>query len=388
VKLIKSLDQIIKESVGVPIGIIETSQKLLDSFMIMLEGIIEEDRNAREYDSTIIDISGPFFISDMKIDEIKITLNIIPHDSITLARMYVGKTPSVSLPHVIFKDLDDIRITIEITAEKNTTGGEILEYIKKNKSKIISSLSHELMHEYSFFKKPKTRIEKFVEYNASQKSIGTIRAVNNFLFAHYFLHEFENEVRPTEVYSYLKSKNTTKQSFLSDLKENKVIVELDSLKKLTYESFVEELKDSYSTIHHILSSNDYEIEGYSKNEVIEMFLFVLRKLMINWRIDLAQNTIEDPFDHFVGFFRFAESKAVKLFTKFLDKISSGGKLLEDEFDEIQSPKNNKIFFTKQINNIRNTSNLIYKKLGKLYSILPDENENKNTLNKKISSKIR
>lgn len=383
-KLVNFLNSILKESVGVPNNITKVSQEIFNLILVNLEGIIEYDEKALDYNDVNFDIISSFKVSDMVINEIQVELNVILYNNVQLAGMYVSKRPSILLPHVKFESDGNLKMGIKITATPTTNGNEIIELLKNNRSEFVSSISHEIMHEYDFYKKPKSRLEKQIEYTSSQQNVGDIPTISEFLYGLYYLHDFENSVRPVEFYTNLVENGITKQTFLKNLNNNKVIQNITPFRNMTYDSFFEKLEDSYSLIYNLLKSNDFDVRGFSKREIVDFLLFLLRKMMIGWRISTAKQVIpQDPMDMFASMFG-VETKSEKFFNNFLKKLTLNGKFIENEFDEDESPKINKIFFTKRIKELNNSSNLLYRKLVKVYSLLPDENEN--ILHKKISSK--
>jgi len=385
-KLITFLNYIISESVGVPNNITQSSKKLFDSIIKKLEPIIGNNTNIKEFEEINILIEDSFIISDMILDEISVELSFIDYSSIQIVKLYVNKSPSArSLPHIEYNSSKELDLGIVIAVDSDTTGSDVLDFMIKNKSELVSLLSHEIMHEYHFSKKNKNRIEKFIEYKSSQKNIGSIQIITNFLFSLYYFHEFENAVRPSEVYSELVEIGTTKQSFLPAIKKNRVFKEINYFKNLKYQDLIEELREHKSTMYNILKLNEFDVDDLSLDELIQFFLYILRKVMIRWRSEIAREVFFDnPIDLFSSLF--FKTKSELLYNKFINKITSGGLFSEEEYDSIKSPKNNEIFYTKRLNSLNKTSEILFRRLSKIYSLLPDENDNVNTLNKKINRK--
>ena len=80
----------------------------------------------------------------------------------------------------------------------------LVNLIKSDKSVIITSLSHELMHAYDSHKSGYDDASERANYQASQSVSFGIDPIDKFLHLLYFTHAAENVVRPTEIAMSIK----------------------------------------------------------------------------------------------------------------------------------------------------------------------------------------
>ena len=389
-KLVKSLKTILKEALGVPDGLYETSKDVYKLIVEFLEGNISPNDTVDDVGTLNWEIYGDWSINDLDIEIINIVLEIQDYDDIRFLGMtFNQKGVKVNLPNVTSPVSDEIKITIKLGAPLDTKFGEIINFFKKDKPELLSSIAHELKHAYDFYKKGEHRIEKYVEYGASQQDIVGLRSIRDFLYTSYFLHEFENLVRPSELYSYLMSIDTTKETFLDDLNDNLIINHIKEARTLTYQDIYEDLLSQITSVYGIIKNTNPPFDGRSvpKTVLVDYLLFLVRKTMINNRLDILMGpTQPSPQEALFSALTGQKTQGELLFNKFLDKITSGGKYYVDEFDIQKTPKINEEFFTKKIKQINFEGERMFRKLAKIYDLLPSINDSKQTLNKKISMK--
>lgn len=389
-KLVKSLKTILNEALGVPDGLYETSKDVYKLIVEFLEGNISPNDTIDEVGTLNWEIYGDWSINDLDIKIINIVLEIQDYDDIRFLGMtFNQKGIQVNLPNVISPVSDEINLTIKLGAPIDTIFGEIINFFKKDKAELLSSIAHELKHAYDFYKKGEHRIEKYVEYGASQKDIVGLRSIRDFIYSSYYLHEFENMVRPSEMYSYLMSNDTTKETFLNDLNDSLMIQHIKDARTLTYQDIYEDLLSQITSVYTIIKTTNPPFDGRSvpKRTLVDYLLFLVRRTMINNRLDMLIGPIQpSPQEELFAALTGQKTRGELLFDKFVDKITSGGKYYEDEFDIQKSPKLNEEFFTKKIKQINFEGERMFKKIAKIYDLLPSINDSKQTLNKKINMK--
>lgn len=389
--LINYLKKLLNEAVGVPHNLIPTSQKVSKSIVDYLSDNYDKDESLDHISNVNFTIPGPFQIADMTSKTVNITIEFEGYHKFTVQRMTLYQKTDVGFPTVTSHKQDDLNVGIVFLHPNGATLEEMLDFLKNNMSKVTPSIAHELKHGYDFFKKGEHHLEKYVEYSASQEvgEMLNIDYLNDFLFSYYFFHQFENSVRPSEMLTYLLEVGSTKETFLENFKTSNIFKEIKFSTELTYEKLIEELENNYGELYNILLGVG-KSPSKNRGEVVQNFLYILRKLMINTRMNIMQGampniSIRDLFLMSMG----GEPETHKFLRNFYNKLTSGGKFYEGgDYDPKTSPEINKDFFEKQIKSIKRMANKTYRKTAKVYSELPSEKDSTSTLNKKINTKVK
>lgn len=389
--LIESLKKVLDEAVGVPQNLIPASQKVAKHIIDYLSNNYDDNTSLDNISNIDFTIPGPFQIADMTSKNVNIYMEFEEYSKFVVQRMTLQQKTQVGFPTVISHKQDDINVGIVLFYPHGGTIREMIDYLQKDKAKIISSIAHELKHGYDFYKKGEHHIEKYVEYSASQEvgEILNIDYLNDFLFSYYFFHQFENSVRPSEMLTYLLEVGATKETFLENFKTSNIFKEIKFSTELTYEKLLQELEDNYSELYNIILGLGIK-SSKTRSDVVQNFLKVLRRLMINKRMSIMQGampriSISDLFLISMG----GEPETHKFLKKFYSKLTSGGKFDEgSNYDLKISSEINKEFFEKQIESIKRAANNTYRKTAKVFSELPSEKDSEMNINKRISSKIK
>jgi len=387
-KLISQLRNIVYEAVGVPENISESATKLYKDILQYLESIIDPMNDVGEYSELQFNIENYYRVSDFQISSVELKIKIFDNKKPVLIGMSFNNNPIPSLTHVKITSTSDIKLGIRIGANYEDKSEVIFELFKNERSKFIAALAHELKHAYDFYKKPENSIESFVDYHATlQANIGDIPSLRELIFGMYFSHQIENLVRPSEMYTELSSKNVTKQKFLNEFNKSGIIRELNILRNLTYDKILQNLNENYDKVLNTILRNLPDANTRTKEENIQIYLSGVRKVILKLRADLMSDVIyRDEKDELISALINLPSNAQKKYSEYIRKITQGGKY-DETFDYEKSKKINEEFFSKIINNINFVGEKSYKKIAKVYSLLPDENENSQTLNKKINMKV-
>lgn len=388
--LINSLKFILNEAVGVPDGLYSASEDVYKLMMDFLNGNINPNDTVGEVGTLNWEIYGEWKIADLDIEIINLVLQIEDYNKILFQGMILHQeNVHAKLPNVITPINKEIKITIRLGGPIDAKFSEIIDFLRKEKNEFVSSIAHELKHAYDFYKKGEHRVEKYIEYGATQQHIVGLRGIVDFIYASYYLHEFENLVRPSELYSYLMSAGVTKESFLDGLKNNRMIQHLKDAKSLNYEELFDELKGQISNVYTVIKKidTDFDKKSATHETLVDFLLFLVRKTMINNRLDkMEMATQPSPAEELFSALTGQKTQGEILFYKFMNKLTSGGKYITDDFDIQKTPKLNEEFFTKKIKQINFEADRMYKKIAKIYDLLPSVNDGKQTLNKKINMK--
>ena len=375
-KFNKLKQNLLNEVVGVPNNILETGEEIYEDILFELDQI---DDNEDEYD---FEIEGDFRISDVEFK--KLTINLIVNedsdlDEPNLVSMGFGLASEMSrdtyrLQHTFD---DEVALQIQVAMPENWDPQSLKQFFKDNKVEFLSSLSHELMHSYSFRKEESTSSKEQAKYRAySDVKVG-IPPVDKFIFALYFTHSIENIVRPTELASQLKSHNVTKKEFYDFFTKTKLYEFLKSIQTETYEDLRNEIKTYLSQLRDYLRDEKGidDIDEKSDDEVVDIILDLTYEVISKTTAgQMHQMLMNSPIEMLIGFV----GEKDKFFRRFLKEIT--------KYD------NGPEFFQAQFEFFREVSTKMIKKLAKLYSIRPDKkdetNESKSIHNWDLHHKYR
>lgn len=375
------------EAVGVPKNIEVSAEKIYNDFYNHLEENVDVEDYIRDYDELRFMLQGPYDFSDIKIKGVEMTLTISDSNDFEFHSMSIKHDTKIGMPTVTYSRKEYLDVSVNLGADYTDTMGDLLDYIRSMKSQMVASFAHEIMHDYDFFKNPERPVEDSIEYIASQKGKTGIFLVNMIILGNYFMHRIENIVRPSEVYTELIQNGTTKKDFQKKLNETSFVEKLNIFRNLTYDKFYQELKNNVLEVFSVLKDNNVDVQDKSPENIVNHFLYLLRQGIISDKIDLARivaeqaTTFEDVIKSMAGI----ETNSEIFFRKFVNKATSGQKYYEDDYEYQKSKSLNEEFYTKRIDKIVEGSNRIFRKIAKIYSLLPDDNTSM-TLNKKISMK--
>ncbi len=375
------------EAVGVPKDIEVSAEKIYNDFYNHLEENVDVEDYIRDYDELRFMLQGPYDFSDIKIKGVEMTLTISDSNDFEFHSMAIKHDTKIGMPTVTYSRKEYLDVLVNLGADYTDTMGDLLDYIRSMKSQMVASFAHEIMHDYDFFKNPERPVEDSIEYIASQKGKTGIFLVNMIILGNYFMHRIENIVRPSEVYTELIQNGTTKKDFQKKLNETSFVEKLNIFRNLTYDKFYQELKNNVLEVFSVLKNNNVDVQDKSPENIVNHFLYLLRQGIISDKIDLARivaeqaTTFEDVIKSMAGI----ETNSEIFFRKFVNKATSGQKYYEDDYEYQKSKSLNEEFYTKRIDKIVEGSNRIFRKIAKIYSLLPDDNTSM-TLNKKISMK--
>jgi len=202
----------------------------------------------------------------------------------------------------------------------------------------------------------------------------------------YFLGDIETLVRPTEVYSHMMTNNITKKGFLEELKTTKIYEYI--LKGINYKTEVleNELMEDFDCVNSTLEANNFPFMNYDKEEKIESYMGVIP--------DVVLATSAESFVSYI--MSFDKGSIMNIFSELAELI--GINVPKDEEDmELKQKRMNEYlqkiktraenpekFYDFMEKSINFNANRALKKISKVYSLLPSENENE--IHSKINKK--
>lgn len=354
-----TIKKILIESIGVPEGIVETSEKLYEDLMRYLHNT-SVDENDDEFEFEFDNVN--YKVGDLDIDSVKVIFYIDKMDIndyviTSYATPFKSSVPNKGSEKLkVLTNFNKFIIKIFFAVPKDWSFDELIDLLKKEKSEIIPTFSHELMHAYDFHKRKYDTASGRSKYMAVQNIYFNIKPIDRFLHLVYFTHAFENVVRSSEIAVAVKIQQVTRQNFLNFLKKETTYKNLNDAKNFSYEKLKSELKNYIPEIDDL--GNDINKDmGDTDEEKIDNVLSLVRINLINNAgnsyIDLMTvNQMEQMFG-FTG-------KKNELFKKFLKKLT--------KFD------NNEDFFKNEEKLFNFIGDKMIRKISKIYDMAALENK--------------
>lgn len=355
-KLITTVKQIINEKLGVPDNIVNVAEFLYDKTMgsihnsIPIEDLIEDG----------LIIRTTTLVADMPITKFVIGFNLDEYPENALAGVdHYSESEYSDDFKISTEPSTTVRLNFRLLGNKDMVGKDIKEILSKDKDKMISILAHEIKHQYDDFKKRYEGLKTRVDYSSkSNVQIGAIKSINELIFSMYYIHNIENLVRPSELYSLIKTGKITKSNFYKFFTENEIFSKLKKMKNLTYDGFIDILKNNINNIKEAFDENDIDYSGMTDDEIIKRLLEITIINLNNYKGGSMKDILsQDILDTFFGL----TGKKGQYFKSFINRL---------ELD-LENPEN---FFKKEIKYMNINADKMIKKLAKLYDMTEDNPE--------------
>lgn len=167
------------------------------------------------------------------------------------------------------KNVKKVDIILDFQFEESVLSGNrgnpdflypiLLECIKNNKHTVTKILSHELKHAYDFHKNKFLGKHIDNDINAVIKNLMINEiTVRTFLYNIYYSLCFENLTRPTEIYTELKNKKVSKNTFIEKLKKSDMYENLKYMKNFDKNVFLSSINMNDSEIKKIIEHTKIE----------------------------------------------------------------------------------------------------------------------------------
>lgn len=349
-----TIKKILREAAGVPEGIYETASVLFNAILDSIEDI---NFPSEEQITVDIDLSDENLkISDMDIKQVELNLELIETeqvDEITLVGMGFGSMGKYEKGRLInFFEPGFIKLMVTIAYPSDTDLDDIISFVKKSKSLIVSSITHELKHAFDQFKNKYGNITDVSRYKATTESPFDILPIKKFLFKLYFIHKIENLVRPSELYALAQEEGITQEEFYDFITSSRVFKELKEIEEFSYEKLKEELKDYIPEINSVFKQVDLPT-NISKEKKIEKLLEIVYYTFTNKTIESMRGFMTDNFlESFIGF----DDEKQEIFRKLATKAAKFG-------------KDYKKFYLYEEKVMNRMATEMKKKISKIYSIV-------------------
>lgn len=408
-KYLKRFNQI-QEAVGVPKGITDAAKNLFDAIDEKLSNkdvvvsIQNGDPDKYRFKTREIDIKFPISlkanINDYEVEDfnIKIKITEVQRPEPDAAEV----TGAFFSPNV---EINRKSFTIEYNATKKVTIGirldfpwtgkvdkqfwkkEVRNLLLKNKTEVLSSLGHELMHSYDLaFIKGGKSFHDVADYSSTSDLRFGIPAVDTFFFYLYFTQKCESAVRAVELATRMEAQGITQEQFLDFIQKDRSWKLLKDISKWTYKDFHKELIDSVDLVKLRLSESSIPTDGMEPEEIARFVEDLMLRNMANAKVETIKDLLDDP--------RYAQYEN-ELFR--MIGLISGRKVNQDPDAEEKEKYFNEFvenikkdirkqgnFFVEKEKMFKFESEKLMKKLSKLFSMAKDTKAN--ALHTKISAK--
>lgn len=348
------IKKILNESVGVPSGILESSEEL---YKLILEEIKSFDDEIEGYYG--FELNTEFKISDLKINKVIVDLTFEMVDDIKEVEYYsmailqnaafdnkIMKLKTIIVPGVI-------RLSINMAGPKNTTMKDIIDYFTNKRNLLISTLSHELGHAYNNYKQNLVPIKGIGSYMGITKTSFPFRPIQTFLFYMYYTHTIENLVRPIEISSLMRTGDIDREGFYDFITNNETYQMLKKIGQFSYEKMREDLKKHSDSIRKFLRYHPNIKNLNTDDQLVDELLRVVYINLVNNTTEQINNIMttgeQESLLGFVG----------KKEEKFLDLV--------DFFSKFEN--NIEGFYKYEEKNMKRVSEKMLKRLSKLWSLV-------------------
>ena len=394
------IKKVLREAVGVPEGIHDSSEILMSEIIANLGNIHKVRNNYYDLD---LNFESPLIIADLRLDKIGVVIDLHPQDmemdkpvlmSAGVPSQTKGK-PDIKKkkPFVeISLNKDQIFINFAFAISEDMDIDDVKEWFldKDNINNLIPTVTHELKHVYDNYKKKYEPVGSRVDYMVYNKFItggvgGTCPPIRNKLFLMYFFSKIENLVRPSEIYSHMMVNKITKEEFLNELKSMDVYKYISYGMNYSTETLKDELLLDFDCVNEVLKANDIPHMDVSVDEQIETYMNVIPKIVAN---ESARKFIS----HIQSFEVMGKNSLEQLFSMLGvrredDETMKYKQARMDEYMRklIARSENPEKFYDFIQKFINFNSEKIFKKISKVYSLLPSEKENE--IHSKINKRV-
>ncbi len=375
----ESIRKKLHEAVGVIPGVDLTANKIYRALTNSLENDDWSLGDWEQQGDKTYEYSGDFSVGKFNLDGVNLNLVLIntPEiDTIALQEMGLASQSSFDFDTKEYEqNLHDNELYIQIKLLVNFENDVIsdlddefnqylVNWIEKNKTKILSSISHEVAHSYAILiKHPTTALDRAFYEGAVEVRLGSVEPVGDLLFALYFSNEVENLVRPNELNTMFKENKITPKQFYEALTSSRVYKKYKQMRDFNYDDFVHDLETN-----HMDEINDVFIEAKApmrimklppKQKVLELLELISMNLRLRTKESLL-NTVISPKE------------------KFLANVFGDSGLQDDTKEYILSnlskvlkryPEDGEMFTKKIIKDLNIIGDKMTKKISKLYSLV-------------------
>jgi hypothetical protein len=309
----------LKEAVGVPENIHETSEKIYKKVFNWVKNLKEEDLQPGV--GAQKDFRGQFQIADYPFSTVRVKIGVEPHKKISQPELMSMSVQTQSKKTEDFK-LETIKsktvnILILILVPKGWDYSELPSFFEKNKNEILENFSHELKHAYDHHKKEFDNMETRAIY---QGVVGTgigIDAVDRFIHDIYFTSANENLVRPSEVLSAIKANKISQKDFLNFLTNHTTYQNFKRIQNFNFEQFTQEILSKPKQLDRFLKKLGLDPTNMKDKDKVRKVLEATHNYIVNTTISNYGDMLKQSImDELIGF----QGQQQVMFRNFIKKV--------------------------------------------------------------------
>jgi len=347
------IKKVLREALGVPDKIYETSKQVYKKISSWVETLDESDFESGEGANTSFRVN--MNIADYHFTTLKVKLGIESHKKIKepeimsmILRTESKKTEDLKLEPIKKKTVD---LIIVMVVPKDFNFEELSDFFVYNEEDIVESISHELKHVYDHFKRLYDSPQERAEYQSTIQLGFGLEPLDRFVHDIYYSSGNENLVRSTEVASAIKNNQISQKEFLDFLKNNDTYRNLKRISEFNLKKFKQDILSDQKKLDKILKKMKMNPEKMSDEQKLKAIFNLLYVTISNARINNFQEILTHSFfEQLLGF----EGEKLKMFTKFVNK----NQRFQNSEDFVK-------YYEKYFNYI---GNQMLRKISKLYAI--------------------
>jgi len=280
----------------------------------------------------------------------------------------------------VFNDGGEVNIQVKLIFQNEGEMDEkkwrdiVCETLSATRTRIISTLGHELMHSYDVgYIKGSEGHRETSKYNSYNIRTGN-KAIDDFIYYLYYTTRCESMVRNTEVASAMDAQGIDQQRFSEYLSSNETFKHLKTIREWTYKGLRSKIMEDIDEIRKSFPEGAKEM---SDEEVVTTLLqnviHGLNTATLDSLIDMIKTpsifgmSLIDPEDDAT------EEEKMAFMKSFAKELRT----------DVLNPDR---YFEKKERYFRETAEKLIKKLGKLYSLAKPSAPN--PIHSKINARIK
>jgi hypothetical protein len=309
----------LKEAVGVPANIHETSERIYKKVFNWVKNLKEEDLQPGI--GAQKDFRGQFQIADYPFSTVRVKLGVEPHKKISQPELMSMSVQTQSKKTEDFK-LETIKsktvnILILILVPKSWDYSELPSFFEKNKNEILENFSHELKHAYDHHKKEFDNMETRAIYQGVVGAGIGIDAVDRFIHDIYFTSASENLVRPSEVLSAIKANKISQKDFLNFLTNHTTYQNFKRIQNFNFEQFTQEILSKPKQLDKFLKKMGLDPNNMKDKDKVRKVLEATHNYIVNTTISNYGDMLKQSImDELIGF----QGQQQVMFRNFIKKV--------------------------------------------------------------------
>ena len=309
----------LKEAVGVPANIHETSERIYKKVFNWVKNLKEEDLQPGI--GAQKDFRGQFQIADYPFSTVRVKLGVEPHKKISQPELMSMSVQTQSKKTEDFK-LETIKsktvnILILILVPKGWDYSELPSFFEKNKNEILENFSHELKHAYDHHKKEFDNMETRAIYQGVVGAGIGIDAVDRFIHDIYFTSASENLVRPSEVLSAIKANKISQKDFLNFLTNHTTYQNFKRIQNFNFEQFIQEILSKPKQLDRFLKKLGLDPTNMKDKDKVRKVLEATHNYIVNTTISNYGDMLKQSImDELIGF----QGQQQVMFRNFIKKV--------------------------------------------------------------------